>query len=105
MHPIYQGWYYTIDLRTEIQPLINKSINELKTEMKKTPKFLRTVRSNKAPIIIDAKYGLNIEPYNKLDKNVIKKRAEFVQNNEQFSQNILTALREVAEEKEQSKSQ
>ena len=47
MHPIYQGWYYTIDLRTEIQPLINKSINELKTEMKKTPKFLRTVRSNK----------------------------------------------------------
>ncbi len=105
MHPIYQGWYYTIDLRTEIQPLINKSINELKTEMKKTPKFLRTVRSNKAPIIIDAKYGLNVEPYSKLDKNVIKKRAEFVQNNEQFSQNILTALREVAEEKEQSKSQ
>ena len=105
MHPIYQGWYYTIDLRTEIQPLISKSINELKTEMKKTPKFLRTVRSNKAPIIIDAKYGLNVEPYNKLDKNVIKKRAEFVQNNEQFSQNILTALREVAEEKEQSKSQ
>ena len=36
---------------------------------------------------------------------VIKRRAEFVQNNEQFSQNILTALREVAEEKEQSKSQ
>ena len=105
MHPIYQGWYYTIDLRTEIQPLINKSINELKTEMKKTPKFLRTVRSNKAPIIIDAKYGLNVEPYNQIDKNVIKKRAQFVQNNEQFSQNILTALREVAEEKEQSKSQ
>ncbi len=105
MHPIYQGWYYTIDLRTEIQPLINKSINELKTEMKKTPKFLRTVRSNKAPIIIDSKYGLDVEPYNKLDKKVIKKRAEFVQNNEQFSQNILTALREVAEEKEQSKSQ
>ena len=105
MHPIYQGWYYSIDLRTEIQPLINKSINELKVEMKKSPKFLRTIRANKAPIIIDAKYGMNAEPYNKLDKNVIKKRAEFVQNNEQFSQNILTALREVAEEKEQSKSQ
>jgi len=105
MHPIYQGWYYSIDLRTEIQPLINKSINELKVEMKKSPKFLRTIRANKAPIIINAKYGMNAEPYNKLDKNVIKKRAEFVQNNEQFSQNILTALREVAEEKEQSKSQ
>ncbi len=105
MHPIYQGWYYSIDLKTEIQPLINKSINELKVELKKSPKFLRTIRANKAPIIIDAKYGMKAEPYNKLDKNVIKKRAEFVQNNEQFSQNILTALREVAEEKEQSKSQ
>ena len=105
MHPIYQGWYYSIDLRTEIQPLINKSINELKIEMKKSPKFLRTVRSNKAPIVIDAKFGMNVEPYNKLDPNVIRKRADFVQSNEQFSQNILTALREVAEEKEQSKSQ
>ena len=85
MHPIYQGWYYSIDLKTEIQPLINKSINELKVEMKKSPKFLRTIRANKAPIIIDAKYGMNAEPYNKLDKNVIKKRAEFVQNNEKFS--------------------
>ena len=35
---------------------------------------MRTVRSNKAPIIIDAKYGLNVEPYNKLDKNVKEKR-------------------------------
>ncbi len=105
MHPIYQGWYYSIDLRTEIQPLIHKSINELKIEMKKSPKFLRTIRSNKAPIIIDAKFGMNVEPYNKLDQSVIRKRADFVQSNEQFSQNILTALREVAEEKEQSKSQ
>ena len=105
MHPMYQGWYYSIDLRSEIQPLINKSINELKFEMKKSPKFLRIIRANKAPIIIDAKYGMNVEPYNKLDPNVIKKRAEFVQTNEQFSQKILTALRENAEEKEQTKSQ
>ncbi len=66
---------------------------------------MRTIRSNKAPIIVDEKYGMNVEPYNKLDPNVIRKRADFVQTNEQFSQNILTALREVAEEKEQSKSQ
>ena len=35
----------------------------------------------------------------------IKKRAKIVQKNEKFSQNILVALREVAEEKEHSKSQ
>ena len=84
---------------------ILRNINELKNEMKKSPKFLRTIRANKAPIIIGAKFGMKAEPYNAMDPNLIKKRAHVVQNNEKFSQNILTALREIAEEKEQSKSQ
>ena len=105
VHPIYHGWYYSVDLRTDVEPLLNLSINELKNEMKKTPKFLRTIRANKAPIIIEAEFGMKAEPYNAMDSNLIKKRAHIVQNNEKFSQNILTALREIAEEKEQSKSQ
>ena len=104
IHPIYQ-WGQAVDLRVDVEPLLKMSINELKIEMKKTPKFLRTIRSNKAPIIIDAEYGINAEPYNVMDLNLIKKRAELVKNNEKLSQNILTALREVAEEKEQLKSQ
>ena len=105
MHPIYAGWYYAFDLRIDIEPLLNLSINELKVEMKKSPKFLRTIRSNKAPIIVDAKYGMQAEPYSAMDKSLINKRADIVKNNEKFSQNILHALREVAEEKEQSKTQ
>ena len=105
MHPIYAGWYYAFDLRIDIEPLLNLSINELKVEMKKSPKFLRTIRSNKAPIIVDAKYGMQVEPYSAMDKSLINKRADIVKNNEKFSQNILHALREVAEEKEQSKTQ
>ena len=104
IHPVYQ-WGQAVDLRVDVEPLLKMSINELKMEMKKTPKFLRTIRSNKAPIILDAKYGMKSEPYNAMDSNLIKKRAELVRNNEKFSQNILTALREIAEEKEQSKSQ
>jgi len=105
VHPIYHGWYYSVDLRTDVELLLNLSINELKNEMKKTPKFLRTIRANKAPIIFGAEFGMKAEPYNAMDSNLIKKRAHIVQNNEKFSQNILTALREIAEEKEQSKSQ
>ena len=81
------------------------SINDLKLEMKKSPKFLRTVRSNKAPIILDKSYAMKAEPYNAIDESLLKKRAELVKNNEKFSQKIITALREIAEEKEQSKSQ
>jgi len=104
IHPVYQ-WGQVFDLRVDIEPLLNLSINELKKEMKKTPKFLRTIRSNKAPIILDQSYGIKEEPYNKIDPILLKKRANLVKNDERFAQNIMTALREIAEEKEQSTSQ
>ena len=49
--------------------------------MKKSPKFLRTIRSNKAPIIIEAKYAMKVEPYNVIDPNLIKKRAKLIKEN------------------------
>ena len=50
IHPIYQ-WGQAVDLRVDVEPLLKMSINELKSEMKKTPKFLRTIRSNKACLL------------------------------------------------------
>ncbi len=104
IHPIYQ-WGQVVDLRVDVEQLLNLSVNELKKEMKKTPKFLRTIRSNKAPIILDQSYGMKEEPYNAIDPILIKKRADLVKNDEKFAQNIMTALREIAEEREQLKSQ
>ena len=103
IHPIYQ-WGQAIDLKIDPVPLLNMSISELKSAMKKQ-KFLKTIRSNKAPIILDYSYGMLVEPYSSIDLGLIKERANLINSNEKFSQNILTALREVAEEKEQSKSQ
>ena len=99
IHPIYQ-WGQAIDLRVDVEPLLKMSVNELKQEMKKTPKFLRTIRSNKAPIILDKSYATKVEPYNAIDKSLIMKRAELVKHNEKFSQKIITALREIAEVKD-----
>ena len=50
IHPVYK-WGQAVDLRADIEPILNLSINELKLEMKKTPKFLRTIRSNKACLL------------------------------------------------------
>ena len=80
MHPIYAGWYYAFDLRIDIEPLLNLSINELKVEMKKSPKFLRTIRSNKAPIIVDAKYGMKAEPYSAMDVISVRMLQEIIVN-------------------------
>ena len=104
VHPVYQ-WGQAVDLRVDVEPLLNLSVNEIKSELKKTPKFLRTIRSNKAPMILDESYGMKAEPYNAMDKELIYNRAKLVRENEKFSQNVITALREIAEEKEQSKSQ
>ena len=104
IHPIYK-WGQAVDLRVDVKPLLNLSISDLKVEMKKTPKFLRTIRSNKAPIILDASFAMKVEPYNTIDPALIKERVELVKNNEKFSQNILNALREIAEEKQQTTTQ
>ena len=104
IHPIYK-WGQAVDLRVDVKPLLKLSISDLKAEMKKTPKFLRTIRSNKAPIILNASYAMKVEPYNAIDPALIKERAELVKNNEKFSQNILNALREIAEEKQQTTTQ
>ena len=71
IHPIYK-WGQAVDLRVDVKSLLKLSISDLKAEMKKTPKFLRTIRSNKAPIILDASYAMKVEPYNVIDPALIK---------------------------------
>ena len=103
-HPIY-NWGQAVDLRVDVEAIQKLNYEDLKKEMKKSPKFLRTIRSNKAPIILDQSFGMKVEPYSKLDPNLLKKRAELVKTNEKFSQDICNILREAAEEKMETSSQ
>ena len=106
MHPNYANWGYLFDLRKNIDPLLNMSISELKIELKKSsPKFLRVVKTNKGPIILDKSCGLKEKPYCDLDPKLIGKRAHQIRNSENLCQNIQTLLREIADEKEQTKPQ
>ena len=104
MHPVYK-WGQGVDLRTDVEPLFKLSYEELKKEMQKTPKFLRTIRSNKAPIIIDASYGMKVEPYNAIGPELLRKRAEMVKSNAKFAQDVCNILKENAEEKMETSSQ
>lgn len=104
IHPVYK-WSQVVDLRIDPEPLFKLSYEDLKKEMKKTPKFVRTVRSNKAPIILGASYGMKVEPYNVIDPTLIKKRAEMIKSNEKFANDICNILRENAEEKIETSSQ
>jgi len=104
MHPVYK-WGQVVDLRANIEEIQKLNYADLKKEMKKSPRFLRTIKSNKAPIVLDKNFGMKVDPYKKLDPNLIKKRAELVKTNEKFSSDINNILRENAEEKMDTTSQ
>ena len=103
-HPIYK-WPKCFDLKHDPNIYINMSISDLKLEMKKNPKFLRTVRHNKHPIIMNPDYRNKFDEYKMLSKEKLISRAKMVRDNRKFAEKINTILQEQAEEKEQTKSQ
>ena len=103
-HPKYQ-WAICFDLKNEPKFFLNLSSSELKEEMSKSPKFLRTIRHNKHPIIMNASYGDKFEEYKKLGQTKLNERAELVRKNQKFSEKISTILADIAEEKENTDSQ
>ncbi len=105
-HPSYASWGYVWDLRRDPEPLLNLPVNQLRDILKKySPKALRVLKTNKAPVILDKDFALKQKPYLDLDLETIKKRAQMVRNSENFCKNIQIINREAAEEKEQTKTQ
>ncbi len=105
-HSSYASWGYVWDLRRDPEPLLNLPVNQLRDVLKKySPKALRVLKTNKAPIILDKQFALKQKPYSELDLATIQKRAKLVRENENFCKNIQIINREAAEEKEQTKTQ
>ena len=65
----------------------------------------KTIKTNKAPIILDKSLAMKIDPYKKIGENLLNKRAELMKKNEKFSQDICNILKEAAEEKMETASQ
>ena len=80
-------------------------IQELTAAMKKQPKFIRTVRHNKHPVIMNPKYGEMFDEYKVIGTLKLQQRAKLIRDNQEFAEKISTIKRLEIEEKEQSKSQ
>ena len=103
-HPIYK-WPKCFDLRHDPTIYIDMSISDLKQAMKKNPKFLRTVRHNKHPIIMNPTYGNTFDEYKMLGKEKLSLRAKLIRENKKFAEKISIILQEEVDEKELTKSQ
>ena len=104
LHPIYK-WVQAFDLRFDPKIYFDLPLNELKAEMKKTPKFIRTIRSNKAPVLLHSDYAAKAEPYSVMTKEQLLKRAKLIKGNKDFCARVSLALAEIAQEKKDTDDQ
>ena len=104
LHPIYK-WVQAFDLRFDPKNYFDLPLNELKAEIKKTPKFLRTIRSNKGPVLLHPDYGCQADPYVGISKETLTERAHAIKENKDFCGRVTLALAEIAQEKRDSGDQ
>ena len=79
-HPVYK-WAQCFDLKHDPIDYINLSENSLEHFMSKSPKIIRSIRSNKSPIIMDSSFIPQLDEYKHISNEEILKRAKSVTDN------------------------
>jgi len=103
-HPQW-GYPMCFDLKQDPKYYFNLSINELKKELKKTPKVIRTIKHKKHPIIMNSNYAMNFDNYKKLGLSELQKRAKQIRENKDFASKVSGILDDEASEKRDFDSQ
>ena len=103
-HPQYQ-WPLCFDLKHDPEPYLDMSVLELTAAMKKQPKFIRTVRHNKHPVIMNPSYGDKFDEYKLIGSKKLEERAKMIKSNKEFAEKVISIKRLEVDEKTQTKSQ
>ncbi|MAJ23352.1 MAG: exodeoxyribonuclease I [Candidatus Pelagibacter sp. TMED64] len=103
-HPQW-GYPMCFDLKADPKFYFKLSINELRKELKKTPKVIRTIKQKKHPILMNSSYGVNFEKYKDIGVSKINERAELIRSNKEFINKVISILDDEASEKKDYESQ
>jgi len=103
-HPQW-GYPMCFDLKSDPSYYFTLSIQQLKKELDKKPKVIRTIKHKKHPIIMNSSYGMNFDSYKQLGIKKLKERAKLVRENKQFAKKVATILDDDAREKQELDSQ
>jgi exodeoxyribonuclease I len=103
-HPQW-GYPMCFDLKMDPNFYFKLSINELRKELKKTPKVIRTIKHKKHPIIMNSSYGIHFKGYKEIGLKKLQERAELIRKNKDFTKNVITILDDEAREKKDHGSQ
>ena len=103
-HPQW-GYPMCFDLKADPSYYFNLSIQELKKELDKKPKVIRTIKHKKHPIIMNPSYGIHFDNYKQLGINKLKQRAKLIRENKEFAKKVASILDDDARERQELESQ
>jgi exodeoxyribonuclease-1 len=103
-HPQW-GYPMCFDLKADPKYYFKLSTNDLKKELKKTPKIIRTIKHKKHPIIMNSSYGINFDGYKQLGLSKLQERAKLIKENKDFINQVSIILDDEASEKKDFDSQ
>ncbi len=97
----YNGWFHTIDLAHDPEPLIECNAEEFKKLIKKKNRY---VICNQHPILLPGKIAINYEPYNEIGAEVLNERAKKVYKNKAIADKfkLMEIDRQIEKEEESS---
>tara|TARA_Y100000310_G_scaffold136386_1_gene135260 strand:+ start:1276 stop:2694 length:1419 start_codon:yes stop_codon:yes gene_type:complete len=103
-HPQW-GYPICFDLKADPSFYFNLSIQELKKELDKKPKVIRTIKHKKHPIIMNPSYGVNFDNYKQLGIKKLNERAKLIRENKEFAKRVAKILDDEARERQELDSQ
>ena len=82
-HPAYKGYFLIFDIKHDPEKIFAEKSNlKLSEILFSTPKKIRTIKSNRNPLIMGKEWSNKFEDeYKKLETEKLEKRANFVQKN------------------------
>lgn len=98
-HPKYQ-WMQAWNLLVHPGDYVKMPYQQLKEELRKSPKKIRQVKTNKHPIVMPKEYALQFEGYSQLGMEKIMERAKIIDENPDFKERVSQILLEEANDKE-----
>ena len=98
-HPVYKT-AICYDLKHDPNEYINLTKETLKHFINKSPKILRTVKTNKSPIILGKDYISSLNEYAHISYDELNNRAMIINSHKEFKKNIEQILLNEAEEKQ-----
>jgi len=98
----YRGWYHTIDLKHDPEPLLEGNLEDFKKIIKKKNRY---IICNKNPILFSGKLATNYSPYDELGSALLNQRANKVFKNKALADKFKHMELDRQLEKEETASQ